>query len=71
MAIQVTQVQLKDNTVTLWLRRPINGQGSVSYDVGDPDWFYNDFNDLIVDQQSRGIIHGYDYPQGFVAPIWM
>ena len=68
---QVTQVQLKDNTVTLWLRRPINGQGSVSYDVGDPDWFYNDFNDLIVDQQSRGIIHGYDYPQGFVAPIWM
>ncbi len=68
---QVSQVQVKDHTVTLWLRRPVNGQTAVTYDVGDPDWFYHDFNDLIVSQQQRGVIQDYDYPQGFVAPVWM
>ncbi len=68
---QVVQVQVKDNTVTLWLREPVNGQAAVTYDVGDPEWFYNDFNELIVEQQRRGVILDYDYPQGFVAPAWM
>jgi len=68
---QVTQVQVKDNTVTLWLREPVNGQGSITYDLANPDWFYQDFNDLIVNQLHRGVILDYDYPQGFVAPVWM
>ncbi len=68
---KVSQVQVKDNTVTLWLKEPVNGQTSISYDVADPDWFYHDFNDLIVQQQRQGILQDYDYPQGFVAPVWM
>ena len=67
----VTQVQVEDNTVTLWLKEPVNGQSTITYDVANPDWFYNDFNDLIVQQVHRGVITDYNYPQGFVAPAWM
>ena len=68
---QVSQVILEDNTVTLWLKEPVDGQAAVQYDVGDPDWFREDFNDLIVEQMRLGIISDYDYPQGWVAPYWM
>ena len=59
----VTQVQVEDNTVTLWLKEPVNGQSTITYDVANPDWFYNDFNDLIVQQVHRGVITDYNYPQ--------
>ena len=62
---QVTQVQLEDNTVTLWLKEPVGGKNTATYEVADPQWFYNDFNDLIVDQMRQGIITDYNYPAGF------
>ena len=68
---QVSQVVVEDNSVTLWLKEPVDGQATVRYDVGNPQWFYNDFNDLIVEQQRLGIIADYDYPQGWVPPYWM
>ena len=68
---QVSQVVVEDNTVTLWLKEPADGQATVHYDVGNPQWFYDDFNDLIVEQQRLGIIADYDYPQGWVPPYWM
>ena len=68
---QVSQVVVEDNTVTLWLKEPADGQATVRYDVGNPQWFYDDFNDLIVEQQRLGIIADYDYPQGWVPPYWM
>ena len=68
---QVSQVVVEDNTVTLWLKEPVDGQAAVRYDVGNPQWFYDDFNDLIVEQQRLGVITDYDYPQGWVPPYWM
>ncbi len=68
---QVTQVQLEDNTVTLWLKEPVGGKNTATYEVADPQWFYNDFNDLIVDQMRQGIITDYNYPAGFEPPFWM
>ena len=43
----------------------------LTYQIGNPDWFYQDFNDLIVEQKRQGIITDYDYPQGWVPPYWM
>ncbi len=68
---QVAQVQLKDSTLTLWLREPVDGQESVTFELAYPDWFYHDFNDLIVDQVHRGVISDYDYIQGFRTPAWV
>ena len=68
---QVSNVVLEDNRVTLTLKEPQDGQYTVTYDVGDPDWFIQDFNDLIVEQYRSGIILDYDYRQGWVPPFWV
>ena len=67
---KVSYVQLKDEVVTLQLKEPMDGKTTVTYEVGDPDWFYNDFNDLIVEQMRQGIITGYDFPKGWEMPVW-
>ena len=64
----VSRVSLEDNTVTLYLKEPQGGQSVLTYQIGNPDWFYQDFNDLIVEQKRQGIITDYDYPQGWVLP---
>ena len=67
----VSRVSLEDITVTLYLKEPQGGQSVLTYQIGNPDWFYQDFNDLIVEQKRQGIITDYDYPQGWVPPYWM
>ena len=69
---QVSQVSLQDDgSLTLWMKEPVNGQATVQYDVGDPDWFREDFNDLIVEQVRLGIISDYDYPKSWTPPYWV
>ena len=68
---QVTKVELDNKTVTLWLKEAVGGKATVTYDVANPQWFYNDFNDLIVEQMQLGIIQDYDYPAGFEPPFWV
>ncbi|WP_302496246.1 ATP-dependent zinc metalloprotease FtsH [uncultured Flavonifractor sp.] len=68
---QVTKVELDNKTVTLWLKEAVGGKATVTYDVATPQWFYNDFNDLIVEQMQLGIIQDYDYPAGFEPPFWV
>ena len=33
--------------------------------------FYEDFHELIAEQEEKGIIEEYDYKQGFTAPWWL
>ncbi len=68
---QVSNVVLEDNRVTLTLKEPQDGQYTVTYDVGNPEWFWDDFNDLIVEQMRQGIIQDYDYPLGWQPPFWV
>ncbi|WP_297201116.1 ATP-dependent zinc metalloprotease FtsH [uncultured Flavonifractor sp.] len=68
---RVSQVKVEDNTVTLWLKEAVGGKNTITYEVADPQWFYNDFNDLIVEQLHQGIITDYDFPAGFEPPFWM
>ena len=67
---QVSQVKVEDNTVTLRLKEAVGGKNTITYEVADPQWFYNDFNDLITQQLRQGIITDYDYPAGFQPPFW-
>ena len=67
---QVSQVKVEDNTVTLRLKEAAGGKNTITYEVADPQWFYNDFNGLITQQLRQGIITDYDYPAGFQPPFW-
>ena len=60
----VDQVVLEDNHITLALKEPQGGQSQLTYDISNPQWFYDDFNDLIVEQFRSGIITSYDYRLG-------
>ena len=67
---QVSQVVVKDNQVTLTLQPDSDyGSGSLTYTLPNFWVFYQDFNDLIVNQWRAGIISKYDYPTGFQAAI--
>ena len=41
-----------------------------SYDLYSFNVFYSDFNEMILDQHSRGVLETYDYNEGFVVPWW-
>ena len=68
---QVTQVEVDHKTITLQLKEAVGGKNTITYQVANPQWFYDDFNDLIVEQMRQGIITDYDYPAGFEPPFWM
>ena len=68
---KVTELVVKDNTLTLYLREPYEGKATWTYELRSFDTFYYTFNDEIEAQYDRGIIVDYDYPQGFVAPWWL
>ena len=68
---QVSYVVLEGSQVTLTLKEARDGQYAVTYEVGNPEWFREDFNDLIVEQVRQGIIADYDYPKAWEPPFWM
>ena len=41
-----------------------------SYDLYSFNVFYNDFNELIMEQHEKGVLKSYDYNEGFVVPWW-
>ena len=41
-----------------------------SYDLYSFNVFYNDFNELIMEQHKSGVLKSYDYNEGFVVPWW-
>ena len=69
-AQQVDKVLVDDRTLTLTLKEPKNGTNVVSYSIYDFDLFYEDFNDIVVQQWRDGIISDYEYPDR-PSPPWM
>lgn len=69
---KVDSVTAKGSSLILTLKEPnADGQTSVAYQVSSFSVFYNDFNDLIVEQYSQGIISSYDYPATSSTPWWL
>ena len=42
----------------------------MTYDLYSFSVFYNDFGDIIWEQNASGVLEGYDYNEGFVMPWW-
>ena len=51
-----------EHTLVLNLRREVEGCKTVRYQMYDVDLFFQDMNDLILEQKAKGIITSYDYP---------
>ena len=51
-----------EHTLILNLRREVEGSKTVRYQVYDVDLFFQDLNDLILEQKDKGVITSYDYP---------
>ena len=72
MQEKVNSVTLRGTDLTLKLKQPDeDGNTTVTYQVSSFAVFYQDFNDLIVDQYDRGIIKSYDYPAPSETPWWL
>ena len=51
-----------NKTLVMNLREEVEGSKTVRYRLYDFQLFYDDLNDLVLQQHSRGIITEYDYP---------
>ena len=72
MQEKVNSVTLRGTDLTLKLKQPDeDGNTTVTYQVSSFAVFYQDFNDLIVNQHDRGIIKSYDYPAPSETPWWL
>ena len=67
---QVETVQVQEHSVTLTLKEPVDGASVVTYQLYDFQLFYDDFNDIIVEQWQDGVISDYEYPDS-PSPAWM
>ena len=67
---KVDKVLVDDDSVTLTLKQPQNGSQVVTYPIYSFQLFYDDFNDLIVQQVHDGVISDYDYPDS-PSPPWV
>ena len=60
---KVESFVVQNNTITLNLKEAYDGETSISYKLRDVNMFYDDLNDLIVEQKAKGIISSYDYKE--------
>ena len=59
------------NNLVLTLREPVNGSDVVTRKLYSFELFYDEFNDLLVQQYRLGILDDYDYPEDPTPPAWM
>ena len=67
---KVETVQVDEDILTLTLKEPVNGNNVVTYSIYSFQLFYDDFNDIVVQQYEDGIISDYNYPDS-PSPAWM
>lgn len=67
---KVDKVLVEDDTLTLTLKEPQDGKQVITYSIYNFQLFYEDFNDLVVQQLHDGVISDYDYPE-HPSPAWM
>ena len=52
---------VQDTTLTLKLREAVDGRTELRKELYDFDLFYDDLNDLVVEQKAAGILEDYNY----------
>ena len=71
-AEKVQSFQTKGTTMLLKVRTddPVKPVEEMTYELYSFSVFYEDLNDLIMSQKTRGIIEEYDYGKGAEIPWW-
>ncbi len=69
---QVQSFKTKGTTLYLKVRTgdPVKPTEELTYELYSFSVFYEDLNDLIMDQKANGIIEEYDYGKGAEIPWW-
>jgi len=68
---KVASVSVKDNVLTLRLKEPINGQETLTAKIYSAELFYEEYNDMLVEQKKLGILTDYDYLADTQLPWWL
>ena len=58
---KVKSFTVQDATLTLKLREAVDGKTELRKELYDFDLFYDDLNDLVVEQKAAGILEDYNY----------
>ncbi|MBU5457699.1 ATP-dependent zinc metalloprotease FtsH [Oscillibacter sp. MSJ-31] len=58
---KVKSFAVQDTTLTLKLREAVDGKTELRKELYDFDLFYDDLNDLVVEQKAAGILEDYNY----------
>ena len=58
---KVKSFTVQDTTLTLKLREAVDGKTELRKELYDFDLFYEDLNDLVVEQKAAGILEDYNY----------
>ena len=58
---KVKSFTVQDTTLTLKLREAVDGKTELRKELYDFDIFYDDLNDLVVEQKAAGILEDYNY----------
>jgi len=67
---QVDTVTVKDDTLTLVLKKPWNGQEVVTAKLYSAEMFHDEYNELLASQQRSGILADYNYEPTSI-PWWV
>ena len=58
---QVKSFVVKDNTITLELRSPVNGRTEIKTNLAQPEQFRSEYESLFQQQHDKGILESYDF----------
>ena len=75
---KVKSFVVSDNTISLELHEPLNGETELMAHLADAESFRREMNDLLLEQKERGVLQSYDFlpeskftPMDLVFPLLM
>ena len=58
---QVRQFVVEDQTITMELNKPYNGQTTITAPLADPESFRQEMHDLLTEQTESGVLENYNF----------
>lgn len=58
---QVRQFVVEDQTITMELNKPYNGQTTITAPLADPESFRQEMHDLLTEQMESGVLESYNF----------
>ena len=58
---QVRQFVVEDQTITMQLNKPYNGQTTITAPLADPESFRQEMHDLLTEQTESGVLESYNF----------